>query len=159
MANMQNRINQFIESNNLDESATDSLVDLVNGCFKDYIEHMASDWLTVPIIKPKLKKLAQCSDAETIDELKGTKCTTNLLSEYCRTNSIRVGGTKKDMAERVWRHLQGESSDSDNSPKSKPRKTPVKEPHACSSCNAKGAPCGIAATEQVDGKWLCFRHS
>ena len=61
--------------------------------------------------------------------------------------------------DRVWRHLQGESADNDASPRSKAKKIPAKkEPHACFACNAKGAPCGIAATEQFSEEWFCFRH-
>jgi hypothetical protein len=164
MANMQTRLESFISDNNLDESISDSLIDLVNGCFTDYVEHMSKDWLNLPkpIKQPKItkgEKLDSCSDAESLDDLRGTKCTTTLLNEYCRTHSIRVGGTKKEIAERVWRHLQGEQSDSDLSPKGKSKKTPAKkELHACFACNAKGQPCGIAATEQFNGEWFCFRH-
>jgi hypothetical protein len=166
MANMQIRIDEFIATNELDESVTDSLIDLINGCFSDYVSHMSKEWLTakVPATKTtkkagKAEKLETAADAESLEQLKSNAVTSVILNDYCRENGLRIGGTKKEIAERVWRHLQGEHTDDDISPRSKPKKVPVKkEQHASFACNAKGQPCGNAGTEQFSGEWFCFRH-
>ena len=167
MANMQIRINEFIATNNLDESVTDSLIELVNGCFSDYVSHMSKEWLTADVsAKPAKKvaagkgqKLLTASDAESLEQLKSTACTSVTLNDYCRENGLRIGGTKKEIAERVWRHLQGEQNDDDVSPRSKPKKVPAKkEKHQCFACNAKGQPCGISADNEFEGEWFCYKH-
>lgn len=164
MANMEIRINSFLAENNLDESVKDSLIELVNGCFSDYVAHMSREWLTaVPSTKTttvkatKAEKLDDPALAESVEDLRN--CTSVVLNDYCRDKKLRVGGNKKDIMERVWRHLQGESTDDDSSPRSKPKKTPAKvEKHACFACNSKGVPCGSAATEQFNDKWFCWLH-
>jgi hypothetical protein len=168
MANMQTYINAFVADHELDENITDDLIDLVKKCFTDYISHMSNEWLTAEVpskktIKNKTvkssDKLENAADAESLEQLKGTTCTSVVLNNYCRDNGVRIGGTKKEIAERVWRHLQGEQLDDDTSPRSKPKKVVAKkEQHACFACNAKGQPCGIAATDQHEGEWFCFRH-
>jgi hypothetical protein len=167
MANMQIRINEFIASHELDESITDSLIDLINGCFSDYVAHMSKEWLTANVpakttkkaAASKTEKLETAADAESLEQLKSNACTSVILNDYCREHGLRIGGTKKEIAERVWRHLQGEQNDEDTSPRSKPKKVPAKkEQHQCFACNAKGQPCGNAGTEQHSGEWFCFRH-
>jgi hypothetical protein len=164
MANMENRIDAFIVENGLDEDIKDALIELVNGCFGDYVGHMSKEWLTTAISSkkestPKAKKerLVNPSDATAIEELR--KCTTLTMNDYCKNNGLKVGGNKREIMERVWRHIQGDSSDDDLSRASKPKKVkPTKESHSCFACNAKGAPCGIAATEEYCGHWFCFHH-
>jgi len=169
MANMENRIDSFITENGLDENAKDVVIELVNGCFTDYISHMAVEWLKNPvdnkskknITKSKKAKLEDPTVAETIDDL--VNCTTAILTEYCKNNKLKVGGTKTDLSGRVWRHIQGESSDEDtkntkkSSKDSKDSKS-KKEIHSCFACNSKGAPCGLSATEEYSGHWFCFHH-
>jgi hypothetical protein len=173
MANMEIEINAFIASHELDESAKDELVKLVNKCFSIYVSHMSSEWLSAaaPTSAPakkaaatkktaaKAEKIENAADAESLDQLISTACTSTVLNDYCRENGLRIGGVKKDIASRVWRHLQGESEDDDISPRSKPKKAPAKkQTHPCFACNAKGQPCGLAADNEFEGNWFCFRH-
>jgi hypothetical protein len=166
MANMEDRIDSFIAENGLDENAKDAVIELVNGCFTDYISHMATEWLKNPvdnkskknITKSKKAKLEDPTVAEAIDDL--MNCTTAILTEYCKNNNLKVGGTKTDLSGRVWRHIQGESSDEDTKKSSKDSKNSKskKEVHSCFACNSKGAPCGLSATEEYSGHWFCFHH-
>ena len=165
MANMEDRIDAFIAEHGLDENAKDDVIDLVNGCFGDYVAHMSKEWLTTPTKPPtkesstktKKNKLEDPAMANTAEEL--TNCTTAILNEYCKNNGLKIGGNKKELSGRVWRHIQGESSEDDTSSRSKPKTTKAaKEKHSCFACNSKGAPCGIAATEEHNGVWFCFRH-
>ena len=161
MANMETRIDQFIAEKGIDEEIKDSLIELVNGCFADYVSHMSKEWLSNPIktvqTKEKTEKLKDPTEAEAIEDLR--KCTSVILNEYCKTHELKIGGTKKDVMNRVWRHLQGETSDDDAGRKVKAKKVPTtKEQHSCFACNVKGAPCGSAATEQHAGEWFCYRH-
>jgi len=132
---------------------------------------MSSDWLQSDAPAPakksattkktvsKVEKLENAADAESLEQLISTACNTALLNDYCRENGLRIGGKKAEVAGRVWRHLQGESQDDDISPRSKPKKAPKKkESHQCFACNAKGQPCGLAADNQHEGEWFCFRH-
>ena len=167
---MQIDIDQFIAAHELDASAKEELIDLVNKCFTKYVTHMSSDWLQAEVHVPskkgtakkgalKTEKLESIDDAESLEQLISTACTTALLSEYCRENGLRIGGNKKDAAGRVWRHKTGETTDDDISPRSKPKKVVAKkEVHQCFACNAKGQPCGLAADNQHDSEWFCFRH-
>jgi len=166
---MENRIDSFIAENGLDENAKDAVIELVNGCFTDYISHMSKEWLKNPVdnkskssknTKSKKTKLEDPSVAESIDDL--MNCTTAILTEYCKNNNLKVGGTKTELSGRVWRHIQGESSDDDtkNTKKSKDssKSKTKKEVHSCFACNSKGAPCGLSATEEYSGHWFCFHH-
>ena len=168
MANMQTYIEKFIAEHDLDEGITDPLIELVNKCFTDYVSHMSAEWLTaeIPTAKKTTKKAAatkaakleDASEAESLEELK-RNCTSIVLNNYCREHKLRIGGNKDDIAERVWRHLQGEQTDDDISPRSKPKKVVAKkEQHQCFACNAKGQPCGVGATNEHEGEWFCFRH-
>ena len=162
MANMDSRLNQFISENGLDEEIKDSLIELVNGCFADYVSHMSKEWSSTPVStksppKEKKVKLEDPTEAEKIEDLR--KCTSIILNEYCKTHELKIGGDKKDIMGRVWRHLQGETSDDDTGRKAKAKKVVVvKVPHACFAHNAKGAPCGIVATDQFSSEWFCCRH-
>ena len=166
---MEDRIDSFIAENGLDENAKDAVIELVNGCFTDYIAHMAAEWLKNPvdnkskknITKSKKAKLEDPTVAQSIDDL--MNCTTAILTEYCKNNKLKVGGTKTDLSGRVWRHIQGESSDEDTKNTKKASKDSKdskskKEIHSCFACNSKGAPCGLSATEEYSGHWFCFHH-
>ena len=164
MANMENLVDAFIVENDLDENIKDALIDLVNGCFCKYVGHLSREWLSTPVSnkstsvsKTKKDKLEDPAEATSIDDLRNS--TVDILNSYCRTHGLRIGGTKNVIMERVWRHIQGESSDEDISPRSKPPKEKVvKVKHACFSLNSKGGPCGIAATDEYEGHWFCFHH-
>ena len=165
---MQTYIEKFIAEHDLDEGITDPLIELVNKCFTDYVSHMSAEWLTAELptkkatkkaaASTKAEKLEDASEAESLDELK-RNCTSIVLNNYCRDNKLRIGGNKQDIAERVWRHLNGEQTDDDVSPRAKPKKVVAKKvQHQCFACNAKGQPCGVGATNEHEGEWFCFRH-
>jgi len=164
MSSIDSRIMAFITENDLDEGIKDSLIDLVQGCFTDYVSHMSGEWLQAPISskkesvpKTKKEKLDDPTEATSLEDLR--KCTADILNAYCKENGLKIGGNKHDIMERVWRHVEGNSSDEDLGRAAKPKKEKVKrEVHQCSSCNAKGKACGNAATEEKNGKWFCFRH-
>ena len=163
MASIESRIDAFIEENQLDESIKESICSLVSSCFEATFRHLMSE--PVPEIEKvkketkvaKVEKIENPGDVSTRDELR--KCTSVAMNQYCKENSLRVGGNKQEIMDRVWRHIQGEASDDDvgRSAKPKKEKKPV-EKHVCFACNSKGAPCSIAATVEVDGEWFCFRH-
>ena len=169
MANMETLINEFIAEHEMDESAKDSLIDLVNKCFTSYVTHMSSEWLVAaaPVTKkaagtkkPKAEKCEDPTECGTEQEL-NERCTTAVLDDYCRTHKLRIGGEggKAARVARVWRHIQGASDEDDFSPRNKPKKVPAKkEPHKCSCKTAKGAPCGCAATNERQGHWFCHKH-
>jgi len=130
---------------------------------------MSAQWLgtDAPVAKKtgtkktasKVEKLENAADAESLEQLISPACNTALLNDYCRENGLRIGGKKAEVAGRIWRHLQGETTDEDVSPRSKPKKVPVKKvSHQCFACNAKGQPCGLAADNEHEGEWFCFRH-
>ena len=175
MANMENRIDSFIAENGLDENTKDAVIELVNGCFSDYVGHMAKEWLANPVanktksstsMKSKKDKLDDPTQADDLESL--MNCTTATLNEYCKNHGLKSGGNKTEISGRVWRHLQGDSLDDDMSSKTKTKDSSVtknskdskakKEIHTCFACNSKGAPCGINATEEYNGHWFCFHH-
>ena len=167
---MQIEIDQFIADNNLDASVSDSLIELVNKCFTKYVTQMSSEWLQAEAPVPakkgtakkgtsKAEKLESVDEAESLEQLVSTACTTTILNDYCRENGLRIGGNKKEIAARVWRHKTDETLDDDISPRSKPKKVVAKkEVHQCFACNAKGQPCGLAADNLHESEWFCFRH-
>ena len=153
------RIQKFISTHELDESITDELTVLVKKCISDLYDHVKD---TPAPEKSKTKgskgtKIENISDANSIDDLRDI--TKDILNDYCKENSLRVTGTKKEIIERVWRHIQGDSSDDDISPRSKEKTVKTKpEKHACSCKNAKGDMCSITGEDQVNDKWYCWRH-
>jgi len=164
MANMEAIIDEYLTANGIDESGKDSLVNLVNQCFTCYVEHMAKEWIvskptkaTKPAKATKADKMDNPINAEKQDDL--NRCTSQTLNEFCKNNGLKQGGNKKEIISRVWRLIQGEMLEDDQSPRSKTKKTPAKqEKHQCFGCNAKGAPCGSAASEEYEGHWFCWRH-
>jgi len=163
MASVNTRIAKFIADNNLDESISDNLTELVHNCFGDLAVLVAKQVKSTTASEktkakvPKDDKLENPLDAESHDDLR--RCTTVTLNEFCKNNGLKVGGNKKDIIDRAWRFIQGEELPEDKSPRSKPKKLVAKsEKHQCCGSNSKGVACGTSATEQCDGKWFCWRH-
>jgi hypothetical protein len=62
--------------------------------------------------------------------------------------------------DRVWRHIQGESSDEDKSSRGKAKtEKKVAEKFPCSGCNISGTPCGSSGTEAHGEYHFCWRHA
>ena len=169
MASIESYIDEFIAEHELDsESVKEPLTDLINkvnaALFKHlYSEQIPENTVTATVKKPvsnKAKKDDKIEDPTLCEKLEDLRnCTTGILNQYCKDQGLKVGGNKKDLMDRVWRHLQGTNSDDDKSPRSKPKKEKVvPEKHVCFGCNAKGAPCAMAATEEFDEHWFCWRH-
>ena len=162
MATIGEVINQFIIEHELDADIYDSMTELFTKCMELHARFVINEPIPEKTKKDSVKatkadKIEDPSVVQSRDELRN--CTTGVLNEFCKTTGLKVGGNKKEIMDRVWRHIQGESSDEDKSPKSKPKKVKVvAEKHTCFGCNAKGAPCAIAATEEVDSCWFCWRH-
>jgi len=164
MSSVDTRIAKFIADNNLDESITDKLFELVHDCFGDLavlVAKQVKSTSTAEKTKAKVSKddkLENPLDAESQDDL--SRCTTVTLNNFCKEKGLKVSaGTKKDIVLRVWRFIQGEDVPEDKSPRSKPKKVVAKtEKHQCCGSNSKGVACGTSATEQCDGKWFCWRH-
>ena len=169
MASIESYIDEFIVEHELDsESVKEPLTDLINkvnaALFKHlYSEQIPENTATAVAKKPvsnKAKKDDKIEDPTLCEKLEDLRnCTTGILNQYCKDQGLKVGGNKKELMDRVWRHLQGTDSDDDKSPRSKPKKVKVvPEKHVCFGCNAKGAPCAMAATEEFDEHWFCWRH-
>jgi len=167
MASMDSRINEFLQTHEIDESVKDSLVDLINNCFANYVSHMSAEWISSSVAKKvstksvkKADKTEDPTECESEDEL-NLRCTTVILDNYCRTHKLRIGGEggKAARVGRVWRHMQGVSDENDFSPRNKPKATPAKkESHKCVCLTAKKLPCGSAATNLKEGHWFCYKH-
>jgi hypothetical protein len=105
----------------------------------------------------KSEKIEDPSSCETYDGLRN--CTTGVLNQFCKDKALKIGGNKKDLMDRVWRHIQGETSDEDKSVRNKPKsEKKVPEKHACCGTNTQGVPCGVSATEIFNGHHFCWRH-
>jgi hypothetical protein len=158
MSTMEERIDAFLSAHNLGDSVKDELCNLVSGCFEDMFKHLMS--APVPESSKKISKTEKIEDVSSVESEEQLKlCTTTALSQYCKNNKLRAGGTKKDIIERVWRHIQGSSSEDDNGRSAKTVKAKaVIEKHECFGCNSKGAPCATGANEQFGGQWFCWRH-
>lgn len=157
------RIQKFISTHELDESINDELTVLVKKCIGELYDHVKDTPAhektksTKGTKGNKDTKLENISDATSIEDL--NSITKDILNDYCKENSLRVTGTKKEIIERVWRHTQGDSSDDDISPRSKEKTVKAKpEKHACSCKNAKGDMCSITGEDQINDKWYCWRH-
>lgn len=105
--------------------------------------------------------LEDVSTATDLDTLK--KATVETLRTYCTDNGLKVGGQKKAIMERVWKHLNGETDQSDMSPKNRAKKPKEpKEKHACCGKTKAGLPCNSLASHEHerDGQkfYFCFRH-
>ena len=161
-ASIETRIDDFLETNDLGIDLKDDIQQLVVGCIEDMFKHLFNTPLPAAAAAKtskvlKADKLEDPATAEKLDDLRN--CTTGILNQYCKDHNLKVGGNKKELMDRVWRHIQGETSDDDKSSRNKPKKekvVPVK--HVCSGFNNKGDVCGTSGTEEHSGHWFCFRH-
>lgn len=161
---INDRITAFIAKFDLTDTdeLRDDIMEFVTGCWGDHFKFIAKE----PIPennKPKGSKIAKADKIEDPSECKERddlrNCTAGTLNEYCKKHSLRIGGNKKEVMDRVWRFLQGVNSDDDMSPRNKPKKEKKNsEKHDCCGCTSKGTPCAVQATVQVDDHWFCWRH-
>jgi len=109
----------------------------------------------------KSDRLEDVTEASDIDDLK--RATVDTLKNFLKDSGLKTSGTKNELMDRTWRMITNETSDSDRSPRSKPKaEKPKKEVHACACNNKKGVPCAINADRKVeiDGEvtWFCWKH-
>lgn len=167
MSSIENIIDTFIEQHGLDtDEIKEPIIDLVNKCIEGIFKHIFSDKIpeaAAPAPKAKSQKVLKAdkiedpSTVETQDQL--NNCTTGVLNQFCKENNIKVGGNKSVLIERVWRFLQGETSEDDKSSRTKPKTTKKgAEQHQCCGSNAKGLPCGVGASKEHNDMWFCWRH-
>ena len=152
------RLEKFISDHELDLEVAD-LNDLFKKCFCDLYESV-KDAPVNTTTKEKQEKLDEPAKAQTRDDLRN--CTKEVLNSFCKENGLRVGGTKKEVMDRVWRFTQDESSDDDISPRSEKKKKEKKvvEKIECCGKTAKGTPCNVPAEdEKIGGKCYCWRHA
>ena len=163
MSTINDRIVAFITKHGLEDTdkIRDEIADFVSGCWKDHFKFCVNE--TVPAEEKVSKKVSKenkiedPSECQERDDLRN--CTSGTLNEYCKKNGLRIGGNKKEIMDRVWRHLQGNNSEEDISPRNKPKKEKKESvKHDCYGCTSKGTPCAVAATVEVDGQWFCWRH-
>jgi hypothetical protein len=163
MASIESRIDAFIASNELDKEIKDPLCALITEAMGDLFKHVFSQPVPADTETGKAKKVLKAdkvedpTSCETQEELRN--CTTGVLNQFCKDNGLKVGGNKKEIMDRVWRHMQGESSDDDKSTRNKPKASKkVPEKHVCAGNNIAGVPCGSSGTEEFDGCYFCWRH-
>jgi hypothetical protein len=160
MASIESRIDAFITEHELETSIKDELCVLVTGCMGDLFKHVFTEPVPEATKTKKVLKSEKIEDpttCETLEELRN--CTTGVLNEFCKSHGLKIGGNKKEIMERVWRHIQGESSDDDKSSRSKPKAAKkTVEKHVCGGTNLAGVPCGSAATEEFEGCHFCWHH-
>ena len=165
MASLNEIISNFITEHEIDKPDFDvELMNLVNKVFEAFIKINLGT--KIPENEPKATKTQKVLKADKIEDPATAEsreqlnnCTTGVLNEFCKSNNLKVGGNKTQIMDRVWRFMQGETSDDDMSSRNKPKKEKKKtETHKCSGCNAKGAPCAVAGNELYEGQWFCWRH-
>ena len=157
MSSITARIEKFISDHELDLEVAD-LNDLFKQCFSDLYESVKDT--PVNTTKEKQTKLEEPAKAQERDDLRN--CTKEVLNSFCKENGLRVGGTKKEVMDRVWRFIQEESSDDDISPRSEKKKKEKKvvEKIECCGKTAKGTVCNVPAeNEPIGGKCYCWRHA
>ena len=146
---------KFIAKHELEISSDD-----LDGLCKQVLVLMYENAKSVQVAeKEKSEKLENPAKATDRDDLRN--CTKEVLNAFCKENGLRVGGSKKEVMDRVWRCLQDESSDDDISPrvkaKEKKEKKVVKQD--CCGKTAKGTPCQVNGNEIINGKCYCWRHA
>jgi hypothetical protein len=168
MSSLEAIVDDFITEHELDSDMKDPLCNLINKSMEGLFKHLYSEQFPEAEAKKEKKtsqkvlkadKLEDPSTAESEEQLKN--CTTGVLNQFCRDNSLKVGGNKAEIVVRVWRFLQGTSSDEDLSNRNKPKKEKKgAEKHVCSGLSAKGAPCsvGAGADGEYKGYWFCWHH-
>ena len=167
MSTLELIITTFITEHELDEAIQEPLIDLVNKCMEGLFKHVYSeeipDWAGKVSTGGKTQKVLKADKiedptlCEKQDDLRN--CTTGVLNQFCKDNLLKIGGNKKELMDRVWRHLQGTSSEDDKSKRNAPKKEKkTAEKHLCSGFNIKGEECGVAGTEESGGHHFCWRH-
>ena len=166
MSSVETIIDSFVAEYELDSEIKEPIIDLINQCMNACCRQLLSEKIPdTPVAATKTKsqkvlkadKIEDPSTVESREELHN--CTTGILNQFCKDSGLKVGGNKAVIMDRVWRHLQGTSSDEDKSSRTKTKASKkVDEKHACSGCNSKGAPCGVAGTGEFEGRWFCWRH-
>jgi hypothetical protein len=190
---MDSIVDSFLNEYSLtDPGAKDSLIEVINSCFKVYAQYMSKELLDSKESQKKPKEpkepkepkkesqkkprkesgvaaLENPADATSLSQLE--ECTVQVLSKFCKEHSLKVGGKKESLSLRVWRFLQGETSDEDRSsvkgskdpkePKKNPKnpKNPIDPCFACQGMTKSGTQCILAGTKELaEGQWYCFRH-
>ena len=160
MASIESRIDTFIAENKLRADLKDLICVLVTGCMEDLFKHVFTHPVPETTKSKKVLKADKVEDptsCETREDLRN--CTTGVLNQFCKDHTLKIGGNKSELMDRVWRHLQGQTSDEDKSSRNKPKKEKKNsEKHACFGKNSAGAECGISATETFCGYHFCHRH-
>jgi len=170
MATMETIVDEFISKYKLNEQAKDDCINVINNCFKAYVDHMHREFITTAIpgtdtsVAKKTKantgskeSFDNPAEAESVEQLQ--KCTIQVLGKFCKEKQLKIGGKKDEVVNRVWRFLQGESSDEDRTPKNRPKKKPATDFNVCCGLTKSNEKCVIAGTDQgQDGKWYCWRH-
>ena len=162
MASIESRIDSFLSAHNIDISLKDDICALVTGCMEDVFNHVFNQPVPEAVSKKtkKVLKAEKIEDPATCTEFDDLRnCTTGVLNQFCKEHNLKIGGNKKEIMDRVWRHIQGETSDDDKSSRSKSKtEKKVPEKHTCCGTNSAGAPCGVAGTEDFEGYHFCWRH-
>ncbi len=123
---------------------------------------------TSPVTKTSSKKKEWITELDvslTIEQLQ-SNVRGEQLKEYCRNNGLKIVGSKPDIVQRVFRHLNGEPAEADWSPRSKVTSVSTKasskaakEKHSCCGVTQRGQPCSTSAEHSTpDGNWWCWRH-
>ena len=158
MSSIESRIDEFIAFHEIDHDMKDDISELITGCMSDLFKQVFSQPVPETTKAKKVLKAEKVEDPATCEALEDLRnCTTGILNQFCKGHNLKVGGNKKELMDRVWRHIQGESSDEDHGRKPKAVKI-VPEKHACYGTNAAGAPCGLSGSEEINGHHFCFRH-
>jgi len=200
MSAMELIVDTYLANHGLadNEDAKEQLIVVINDCFKAYVDHMHHEFLTTPAPKETTKSTGSTKQATgqtkpvilppdectTKDQL--LKCTITTLTTFCKERSLKVGGKKDEVVDRVWRHLQGESSDEDHNPKLRKAATTApslatkpKRPsgvtggrqgkvpaihHNCEGVTKTGKPCVLEGTlcnpiAEGGEQWFCWRHT
>jgi len=165
MVSIEQIIDTFITEHELDsDEIKEPIISLVNKCIEGIFKFIIQEPIPEPAAKTKTQKVLKenkIEDPSTVEKRDDLfNCTTGVLNQFCKDNNVKVGGNKTVLVDRVWRFLQGETSDEDKSARGKSSKAANKtvEKHQCSGCNAKGQPCGVGGTEARDDMWFCWRH-
>ena len=162
-SSIETRIETFITEHELDPELKEEVQELIIGCIETMFKHLYSIPLVVAEETAKAKKVLKAdkiedpSTVENLEELRN--CTTGVLNQYCRDHKLKIGGTKKEIMDRVWRHIQGEGSDEDKGRGGKVKKEKkVADKHICSGFKTDGSPCQLSGTEDKGDCWFCYKH-
>jgi hypothetical protein len=162
-SSIETRIETFLTEHELDTDLKEEVQELIIGCIETMFKHLYNIPLVVPEETAKAKKVLKAdkvedpSSVENLEELRN--CTTGILNQYCRDHKLKIGGTKKEIMDRVWRHIQGEGSDEDKGRGGKVKKEKkVAEKHVCSGFKTDGSPCQLSGTEDKGDCWFCYKH-